>query len=146
MISKPTKKIKSHKLKQKFFKPNNKSIISNIEPTIGNKQIANFPFEDNEQSIGSFISDDIIRMSQTKLRQKKIEYNNKLFNVVNIIIIKLLLVLNFIQILSKNKFSLIQYNISKITLKVKGIGTKIIFGNKDGNNFSTNYFHSLIEC
>ena len=139
MISKPTKKIKSHKLKQKFFKPNNKSIISNIEPTIGNKQIANFPFEDNEQTIGSFISDDIIRMSQTKLRQKKIEYNNKLFNVVNIIIIKLLLVLNFIQILSKNKFSLIQYNISKITLKVKGIGTKIIFG-----NFSTNYFPNKV--
>ena len=145
MKSKIRKKIKPHYFPKKFSKQNKGACIADIEPKIGKKQTKIVSLEDNNKSINSLNLNDYIGINKANLRQNKLIYNNKLFKAINsILIIKLIILLNFIQILSNNKLNLIECNFSKITLKVKGIGTKIIFGNDATKKFPTDYFPSEI--
>ena len=77
-----------------------------------------------------------IKSFNSKERKKYIFKTNN-----NKIILKLLLILDMIHFLSLNKINIIELYFSKITLKVKGIGTKNILGRDEpSNNFlSSNY-------
>ena len=130
MKSEITRKIKPHYFPKKFSKQNKGACIADIEPKIGKKQTKIVSLEDNNKSVNYLNLNDYIGINKANLRQNKLIYNNKLFKAINsILIIKLIILLNFIQILSNNKLNLIESNFSKITLKVKVIGIKIIFGN-----------------
>ena len=61
--------------------------------------------------------------------KKKFIQTNKRFQLIhNMIIIKILIMINLIQLLFSNIFFFNKFYFSKITLKIKGIGIKKIFG------------------
>ena len=93
----------------------------------------NYSFEDENIIMNHLILKGKIRKND-EIKEKNIylEKSNKNDNKMKlkniIIIIKLFVIIDLIPILPSNKWFSIEYNLSKITLKIKGKGIKNIFG------------------
>ena len=86
-----------------------------------------------------------IEKKECKIKPKEMSNNKNEKNLKNNkIIFILLIIIKFLKMLSNNKQHLIEYNFSKISLKIKGTGPKKILGYEKGSNeilaFESKYF------
>ena len=75
-------------------------------------------------------------------KKQNIKIHIQLKLIIHNIFIKFLIIFNLIQILPSTKFHLINSKFSKITLKIKGTGRKIILGHESDNKtiFNESYY------
>ena len=83
--------------------------------------------------------------SNNETNKKEFIQNDNTYQVKNgMIIIKFLIIINLIQLLSSNIFFFNKLYFSKITLKVKGIGIKKIFGYDSIYYFGSSYYPNVV--
>ena len=102
-------------------------------------------YENKNKSMNFLISKGKIRkndgMKENKIYLEKYNKNGYKIQIKNIIIIELFIIIDIITILPSNKWYSIEFNLSKITLKIKGTGIKNILGYQDSANcFNKAYF------